>query len=1012
MIAVPGANATTNLTSNAALTVAANDVIVSGEDTNLAAETGTSNATATGVGHGTSYILFGIPISYTNGSSSTSTPSSSTVTIDGTVTAGYYHELSIVIPKNITNTSQITFNADGQPYIMPSVYLTADFNPVASINDTTTGNLLASVADALMLAKGYVAQGPVGAIGFGPLSAAGGDVTVDAGTLTGSGRVTAYGGATISIINNSPDYLVLDSIEIQGPLGGNINFTGAATMADAKGAGIAVNPVNTNAKPLVNIQEEHDQQVGTSQNNIGPGVFLGDTLPTVPLTGTLASNSTLVTVNSTVGLAIGQTVTDPSDPGAIPAGTTITTIDSSTEITLSAAPTGSSNGPVGLSADGIAAVNPNATVNVPGGQVTINVADGTADQRRRGDPNHPQRLRRDLRADFVRSDRGTTSLALNWNSDMTFPGPTPALAIAWVANAIADSGGTASEQQLNQEIIGNADDAGSTAAEFSTVWFTYGNNTSPIPYSEDTLPSSLNPLPSGTSQSQALSFDQTYLNQDLAIPLSRNSDGTPSSSQGSSDGWFPEIPVESLYKSVTTTPVSTQSETFTGTLTPGSNVVTAVSNSAGLSVGETVTGTDIPYGTTVTAINSSAGTITLSADPIIGGPQPIPNVRLTAGFSSSINAQGILIDARFIDVNGTINVGQSNNQSVVLPSYLTSTGGAITVDQYDYAHGISSPSAVPGQPRYYTLPVSATTGITTSSPGDQQITARYDAITGQVIVNNVAAASGGSVTLNGAIVSTDTMGNINVGDGLGQVSIVNQTKIPVVVQNVTASQVPDSASPTEVDIDDTSINLASANNSHGYYQTLYVYNPGAGIEEYKGLMNADPQQLQAGLPNGSWLPPTYIQGTSTTYQPLATLPGTYFEWQYQATLSRTENWPDQNGNVNYNGLSNYPDVPTFGPWVFDRPPTMRCWASRTGRGSLSPISTPGTSSTQDPDCTAPWCPVPRRRSFLSTLRAWPLRPQVPPSSRNPSPPALKMAAARGWRGITFPVPMDSRPATP
>ena len=96
LIGIPIAHATTTLTSNATLIVCANDVIQSGENTDLAADTGTPVATAKGIGHG--YELFFIPV--TNGSSSTSTPTSSTVTMNGTVTAGIFHTLNITIPDD------------------------------------------------------------------------------------------------------------------------------------------------------------------------------------------------------------------------------------------------------------------------------------------------------------------------------------------------------------------------------------------------------------------------------------------------------------------------------------------------------------------------------------------------------------------------------------------------------------------------------------------------------------------------------------------------------------------------------------------------------------------------------------------------------------------------------------------------------------------------------------------------------------------------------------------------
>ena len=49
---------------------------------------------------------------------------------------------------------------------------------------------------------------------LGPLFAAGGIVTVNADSILGSGSITAYGGPTITVTNNSPDYLVLGPMTI------------------------------------------------------------------------------------------------------------------------------------------------------------------------------------------------------------------------------------------------------------------------------------------------------------------------------------------------------------------------------------------------------------------------------------------------------------------------------------------------------------------------------------------------------------------------------------------------------------------------------------------------------------------------------------------------------------------------------------------------------------------------------------------------------------------------------
>src|SRR5207237_1375222 len=151
-------------TSNAALTVSAGDQIKSGENTTLAADPGTAFPTATGIAHG--YELYFIPA--TGGSSTTNSPTSSTVTVNGSVTAGVYHELDI------------------------------------------------------------------------------------------------------TVTNNSPDYLVLGSINIPSEPGGQVIYTGQATAPPTSMHVIQSGP---DARPVVRIQELYDQPVPASNTN-GPAVFL------------------------------------------------------------------------------------------------------------------------------------------------------------------------------------------------------------------------------------------------------------------------------------------------------------------------------------------------------------------------------------------------------------------------------------------------------------------------------------------------------------------------------------------------------------------------------------------------------------------------------------------------------------------------------------------------------------------------------------------------------------------
>ena len=56
---------------------------------------------------------------------------SSQFTNDGTITAGYYHELTIDIPKNQQNagsySSAITVNPDGSPSLITPAELASDY---------------------------------------------------------------------------------------------------------------------------------------------------------------------------------------------------------------------------------------------------------------------------------------------------------------------------------------------------------------------------------------------------------------------------------------------------------------------------------------------------------------------------------------------------------------------------------------------------------------------------------------------------------------------------------------------------------------------------------------------------------------------------------------------------------------------------------------------------------------------------------------------------------------------
>ncbi len=272
LIAVPQATAVTTLASNASLTIDSGAVVSSGQNVSIGAFPGARSPSANGTAYYDTSALS------TSASSSTPTEStSSSVTQNGTITAGIYHELDIVIPDDkdagiYTDTTPIEVNgspievnaSDGILYAPFTVMFDSSFSP------SSEDPYFSSQDDATAF-DADTSTSPVGALIFSPLYAAGGIVTVNADTLTGGGSITAFGGPTISVTNASPDYLVFDVITIPFLPGGEVLFTGAAGQTAAKKAGITVTPNGQGSGAVVTINENYPNSVGTSATTPGPG---------------------------------------------------------------------------------------------------------------------------------------------------------------------------------------------------------------------------------------------------------------------------------------------------------------------------------------------------------------------------------------------------------------------------------------------------------------------------------------------------------------------------------------------------------------------------------------------------------------------------------------------------------------------------------------------------------------------------------------------------------------------
>src|SRR5207247_8316082 len=122
---------------------------------------------------------------------------SGTLTMNGTVTAGVYHTLNITIPDSKNSgifSSTINVAPGGVPF-------TSMFNP--SFDSSTFAAQYFSGTQ-LQAVNAGTSSTPVGAFLLGPLFASGGTVTVNAGSISGSGTLTANGNPTITTNNHSP----------------------------------------------------------------------------------------------------------------------------------------------------------------------------------------------------------------------------------------------------------------------------------------------------------------------------------------------------------------------------------------------------------------------------------------------------------------------------------------------------------------------------------------------------------------------------------------------------------------------------------------------------------------------------------------------------------------------------------------------------------------------------------------------------------------------------------------
>ncbi len=287
--------------------------------------------------------------------------------------------------------------------------------------------------------------------------------------------------------------------------------------------------------------------------------------------------------------------------------------------------------------------------------------------------------------------------------------------------------------------------------------------------------------------------------------------------------------------------------------------------------------------------------------------------------ASGISAKSIEISADAININATLSAGALTQRSVTIDpsaqahidryvaagSPTTSGNGFTVVNGYLSLDGFTSSQGTP-----LGAPVSGDDtvgppGQAVSNPNFGKIATGYDGrrtITaadgsqianpdfGKIVVADVTAAGGGSITLDGGIISTDGQGNGNliVRNGFGEVDINNQTQTAIVLGDISTG----TGDQTGI------IKITDHYKENGLGSNLttwYVSEQGGGPVTTYDNRNGATEFATARVVSQT------ADGGSVAYDPFANI---RYGWNDQYTVRRNVNFTD---NIN---------TATVTPWLF------------------------------------------------------------------------------------------------
>jgi filamentous hemagglutinin family protein len=209
------------------------------------------------------------------------------------------------------------------------------------------------------------------------------------------------------------------------------------------------------------------------------------------------------------------------------------------------------------------------------------------------------------------------------------------------------------------------------------------------------------------------------------------------------------------------------------------------------------------------------------------------------------------IQARYIDINGTISSGQATSRTLTVSASL---------DNWLASHYCASNTCVSA--------VDIPLEYLSATGGSSLIRAKYDFVNQRILVDDVNASGGGYVYLKGGIISTNPLGRIEVNNGYGQVSIDNLSQAQLQLGAIDTG----AGSVGIVQIVDT----LKAPVAGQHATSWYVHTQGSGLSVFDNR-NGGTSISNAYLVSSS-------SASSATYSPSTNL---RYEWSQQASLHRT-----------------------------------------------------------------------------------------------------------------------------